>query len=171
MKPWLLGAFGWISAVGLAAAEPAEDYGASAEIVGHQADHLETPINQRITPAGKLIELPGMRPNALALSPNRELLVTSGLLPELLVVSPAHGEIIQHVPFPTDRQAEQAPISPNILSASKAGKIGFTGLVFSPDGTRIYLSDVNGVIRVFGVAKDRAVSPLFSIGLPAAGAP
>ncbi len=29
-----------------------------------------TPVNQLITPAGTLVELPGMRPQALALSPD-----------------------------------------------------------------------------------------------------
>ena len=44
--------------------------------------------------------------------------------------------------------------------------MSFTGLAFSPDGSRIYLSNVNGDIKVFGVGKDGKISPLFSIGLP-----
>jgi YVTN family beta-propeller protein len=143
----------------------------TATIGHHQGEGLETPINQRVTPAGKLIQLPGVRPNALALSPDRELLITSGLLPELLVIAPATGEVVQRVPFPNDRQAEQAPISPNILSASKTAKLSFTGLAFSPDGSRIYLSDVNGVVRVFAVDRNRKVTPLLSMGLPPADAP
>jgi YVTN family beta-propeller protein len=49
--------------------------------------------------------------------------------------------------------------------------LSFTGLNFSPDGTRIYLANVNGDIKVFVVAKDRKISPLFSIPLPPANAP
>ena len=43
--------------------------------------------------------------------------------------------------------------------------MSFTGLAFSPDGSRIYLSNVNGDIKVFGVGRNRKISPLFSIGL------
>ncbi|HUR58626.1 MAG TPA: hypothetical protein VM029_13015, partial [Opitutaceae bacterium] len=160
-----------VLALAFATVASAADFHPTAATVGRHGEELETPVNQRVTPAGKLIELPGVRPNALALSPNRELLVTSGLQPELLVLSPATGAILQHVPFPNDKQSELAPISSSILSASKAAKISFTGLAFSPDGTRIYLADVNGVVRVFGVAADKTVSPLHSIGLPPADAP
>lgn len=139
--------------------------------VGRHDGAFETPVNQRVTPAGKLVELPGVRPSALALSPDQELLVTSGLLSELQVIAPATGEILQRVPFPTDQNVDQAPISPLILAANKGAKLGFTGLVFSPDGTRLYLSDVNGVIRVFGVGRDHRVAPLFSFALPSADAP
>src|SRR4051794_10351242 len=153
------------------AASAADNFDTTTESVGRTSDGLETPVNQRVTPTGKLIELPGVRPNALALSPDRELLVTSGLKSELLILSPASGEILQHVPFPTDQRVEQEPVSPLILAANKAAKLSFTGLVFSPDGTRIYVADVNGVIRVFGVAKDKKVAPLFSFALPTADAP
>src|SRR5208282_5532987 len=44
-------------------------------------------------------------------------------------------------------------------------------LTFSPDGSRIYLANVNGDLKVFGVGKDEKVSPLFSIALPPANAP
>ena len=39
--------------------------------------HL-TPTSQVLTPAGHQVELPGLRPQALALSPDGSLLVTSG---------------------------------------------------------------------------------------------
>lgn len=153
------------------AAETPEPFGATTATVGRQADGLETPVNQRVTPAGRLVELTGVRPNALAMSPDRELLVTSGLLKELLVIAPGSGEILQHVEFPTGQVAEQASVSPLILSANKAPKLSFTGLEFSPDGSRIYLADVNGAIRVFAVAKDHKVSALHSLGLPPSDAP
>ena len=150
---------------------PAGAFGATTLAVGPTADGLETPVNQRVTPAGKLIELAGVRPNALALSPDRELLVTSGLIKELLVLSPSTGAILQRVPFPTGQAAEQAAVSPLILDANKAPKLSVTGLVFSPDGSRIYLADVNGAIRVFAVGADRNVAPFASLGLPSADAP
>ena len=43
--------------------------------------------------------------------------------------------------------------------------------MFSPDGTKIYLSNVNGSIKVFGVDANRSVSGLFTITLPPANAP
>ena len=57
----------------------AGDFGATTETVGRHPNGFETPVNQLVTPAGTLIELPGIRPNALALSPDGQLLVTAGL--------------------------------------------------------------------------------------------
>src|SRR5205823_14486337 len=51
------------------------------------------------------------------------------------------------------------------------GQLSFTGLEFSPDGSRIYLSNVQGSIKVFGVRADGKVERLFSISLPPADAP
>ena len=56
------------------AADPADTFGGTTENVGRRADGLESPVNQLVTPAGTLVELPGMRPNALALSPDGHLL-------------------------------------------------------------------------------------------------
>ena len=47
----------------------ADDFDASTNTVGHVSSGLITPVNQLVTPAGTLIELPAMRPQALALSP------------------------------------------------------------------------------------------------------
>ena len=75
--------------VNVARAQDSSDnlFDATTEIVGHNTNGLETPVNQLVTPAGILVSLPGMRPNALALSPDGKLLVTSGLLPELIARS------------------------------------------------------------------------------------
>ena len=152
-----------------AAAAP-ENFDATTEIVGRNANGLETPVNQLVTPAGTLIELPGLRPLALALSPDGKLLVTAGLKHEVVVVDPATGKILQHVSFPSDQAQEPVPVATAILSPDEKAQISFTGLAFSPDGSRIYLSNVNGDIKVFGVDKDRKVVPLFSIPLPPAKA-
>src|SRR3954467_6037497 len=53
-----------------------------------------TPANQIVTPAGIHVELPGMRPQAIALSPDGKLLVTSGKTHELLVLNPANGSVL-----------------------------------------------------------------------------
>jgi DNA-binding beta-propeller fold protein YncE len=145
---------------------------ATTEIVGHNANGLETPVNQLVTPTGHLVPLPGMRPNALALSPDSKLLVTSGLLPELIAIDPITGIITQRVPFPeASRDKSVEAFLSIILDASEKSKLSFTGLVFSPDGSRVYLSNVNGDIKVFGVDKSHKISPLFAIPLPNANKP
>ncbi|HKI68972.1 MAG TPA: beta-propeller fold lactonase family protein, partial [Verrucomicrobiae bacterium] len=53
----------------------------------------------------------------------------------------------------------------------RGAQLSYTGLTFSPDGSRIYLSNVNGDIKVFGVRANQQVFPLFSIPLPPANAP
>src|SRR6516162_2485310 len=68
----------------------AQDF-STREIVGRLGtNRLYTPVNQVLTPAGLQVELPGLRPQALALSPDGRLLVTSGKTHELVVID-AHS--------------------------------------------------------------------------------
>ncbi len=149
----------------------ADEFPATIAPVGHDATSLVTPVNQIVTPAGTLVELPGMRPQALALSPDRKILVTAGLTHELVVVDPATGQILQHVAFPSDKANEQTAVSAEILSPDGKAQLSFTGLAFSPSGSRIYLSNVNGDIKVFGVGRDKHITPLCSFPLPTNAAP
>ncbi len=164
-----------LSTLALEAAQAAgasEDFAVTTETVGRHAGGLETPDNQRVTPAGILVELPGVRPNALALSPNAKILVTAGMTRQLIVLDPASGTILQNVPFPnasTNLGATSG--SELVLNANLRDKLSFTGIAFSPDGSRIYLPNVNGDIKVFGFGKDKKVSPLFSIPLPPVNLP
>lgn len=132
-----------------------------------------TPANQILTPAGRQVELPDLRPQALALSPDGKLLVTSGKTPHLVVLDPVTGHTRQLVALPSDKEQAPAPgaVSSHILAPDKEGQLSFTGLTFSPDGTRIYLANVRGSIKVFGVQPDRKVVALFSLPLPASDAP
>jgi YVTN family beta-propeller protein len=155
----------------LALSVPARDFDATAQPVGHVVGGLETPVSQLVTPTGKLIELPGMRPQALALSPNGKLLITAGLTHELLVMEPGTGKILQRVALPSDKASAQPEPDAPILDPDDKAQLSYTGLIFSPDGSRIYLSNVNGDVKVFAVAKDQSVAPLFSISLPPANAP
>src|SRR5262249_49072593 len=41
-----------------------------------------------------------------------------------------------------------------------------TGLVFSPDGRRLFLSNVNGSIKVFAIGPDHRATGLYTIALP-----
>ncbi|MCL4786960.1 MAG: bifunctional YncE family protein/alkaline phosphatase family protein [Verrucomicrobia bacterium] len=132
-----------------------------------------TPANQILTPAGRQVELPGLRPQTIALSPDGKLLVTAGKTKELVVVDPATGEIRQRVLLPSEKDQDPAPdaVSTHILEPDKEGQVSYTGLVFSPDGRRIYLANVNGSIKVFGVQDDQKVVGLFTMPLPPADAP
>jgi YVTN family beta-propeller protein len=137
------------------------------------ANRYYTPANQILTPAGIQVELPGMRPQGIALSPNGRLLVTSGKTHDLVVIEPATGKILQRVALPSDRNSALAPeaVAEEILRPDREGQLSFTGLVFSPDGSRIYLANVDGNVKVFGVRKTGKMVALFSIPLPPANAP
>ena len=146
----------------------------TATIVGQlDTNRWYTPANQILTPAGRQVELPGLRPQAIALSPDGKLLVTAGKTKELVVVDPATGEIRQRVLLPSEKDQDPAPdvVSTHILEPDKEGQVSYTGLVFSPDGRRIYLANVNGSIKVFGVQDDQKVVGLFTMPLPPADAP
>ena len=131
-----------------------------------------TPANQVLTPAGLQVELPGMRPQALALSPDGRLLVTAGKTHDLVVVEPGSGKVLQRVPLPSEKSVDPTPgpVSEHILQPDKDGQLSFTGLAFSPDGARIYLANVDGSVKVFGVGKDGTVAGLFTMRLPPANA-
>ena len=123
------------------------------QYVGRVAANLyQTPNGQILTPAGRQIELPGMRPQALALSSDGRLLATGGKNHTLVLIDPADGRIVQTVQLSTDK--------PKSSSETVTGQISFTGLVFSPDGRRIYLSDTGGDVWVF------PVDPLGQAGKP-----
>jgi len=140
----------------------------SSDPVGlNGAGGFETPVNQLVTPAGRQVELPGMRPLALALSPNKRLLVTSGQTHELVVLDPLSGKILQHVPLPdVGEYRPPGPAGNATPTADLKGQISYTGLVFSPDGSRLYMANVNGDIKVFAVQADHTLKGLFSIPLP-----
>lgn len=131
------------------------------------------PVNQVVTARGLQVDLAGMRPQALALSPDGRLLAVSGKTSELLILDPATGAIIKRVPLPGEKVNEPQPAvaSPNILQPDTKGQVSYTGLIFSRDGRRIYLSNVNGSIKVFAVDVNGAVSPSHSLALPPADAP
>src|ERR1039457_5687724 len=93
-----------------------------------------------------------MRPQGIALSPNGRLLVTAGKTHDLVVIDPVTGKIVQHVPLPSDSNSDLTPdsVADEILHPDKEGQLSYTGLVFSPDSSRIYLANVDGNVKVFG---------------------
>jgi YVTN family beta-propeller protein len=147
------------------------DYSSTDPVGEVSPQRYVTPVHQVLTPTGIQVELPGLRPQAVALSPNGRLLATSGKTKELVLIDPRTGEIRQRVALPSSETRDPNDVSSHILKPDESGQLSYTGLVFSPDGTRIYLSNVNGDIKVFGVGPDGRVRGLSSIGLPAADAP
>lgn len=130
------------------------------ETVGHKADGRSvTPVNQTLTPLGRQIELTGLRPQVLALSPDGSRLLVSGKTSELLVLSPVTGEILQRVALPSEQVNEPQPAVPssNILKPDAKGQVSYTGLIYSPDGKRVFLSNVNGSLKVFRVDRKSVV--------------
>ncbi len=145
----------------------ADNFDATNAPVGRNGHTLTTPVNQIVAPAGTVVELPGMRPQAIALSPNGKTLVTAGLTHDLVALDPATGNILQRVELPVAKPAMDAPVTPGIITPDEKPQMSYAGLRFSPDGTRIYLSDIKGNVNVFGVAHDGKISPLYVIPLPA----
>jgi len=144
------------------------------ETVGrHAGDRIVTPVQQVLTPHGKQIELPKMRPQGVALSPNGKLLAISGKTSEVVLIDPRTGKILQHVNLPSaeDNEPEPDVVSPNILAPDKSGQLSFTGLIFSPDGKRLFLANVNGDVKVFDVSADGKATAAFSIRMPPANVP
>jgi WD40 repeat protein len=143
------------------------------ERVGRTPGRTVTPVNQVLTPAGRQVDVPGMRPQAVAFSPDGSLLVTAGKTSELVVIDQEQGEIRSRIALPgNDSRAEAGEaVSEQILHPDEEGQLSFTGLIFSPSGDRIYMSDVEGSIKVFSVASDGTVAPLHSLALPPARAP
>lgn len=142
----------------------------TSERVGHTPDgRVVTPVNQVVTPYGQQIDLPGLRPNEVALSPDGTLLVTSGKTAELIVLDAATGAVRQRVAMPSESVRPGAEAGGQ--GGGGDGLLSYTGLIFSPDGARVYLSNVNGSVKVFGVNNEGAAEPLGSWPLPKANAP
>jgi DNA-binding beta-propeller fold protein YncE len=144
------------------------------EQVGHAADgRIVTPVNQVLTPYGRQVDLPGLRPQALAISPDGSIIVTAGKTSELIVIDAASGEIRKRVTLPAEQSQlpAEAPASEHELHPDEEGQLSFTGLIFSPRGDRIFMSNVNGSIKVFAASPAGDVTPLASWTLPPANAP
>jgi YVTN family beta-propeller protein len=130
------------------------------------AGGFETPVNQLVVPAGRQVELPDMRPQALALSPDKRLLVTAGQTHELVVLDPSNGNVLQRVPFPDAGRNHAPAAGANPVAPDVNARLSYTGLVFAPDGSRLYMANLDGDVKVFAVQKDHKLNGLFSIPLP-----
>lgn len=142
------------------------------KLPGGESEDRIIPTSYKLTPIGLQVDLPGMRPQVLALSPTQRLLVTSGKTNKLVAIDPDSGETLQTVDFPSSETTDvPGEASDNILKPDAKALASCTGLIFSRDGKSIFLSDVNGSIKVFRVTERREIKPLYSIPLPPANAP
>ena len=105
--------------------------GAAAPHAGHSepvgrrgAGRTVLPVNQVVTPLGRQLELPGLRPQVLALSPDGRLLLTAGKTPELVAVDPGRGEIRQRVPLPKTPERREAGGAVAQRAATRQGRTG-----------------------------------------------
>lgn len=128
------------------------------------------PQSQILTPAGTQVFLPDLRPQGIALSPDGQTLVTSGKTAELIQLNPETGDIVARVAFPADPSGDtsEGPVSTHLLKPDTHGQLSFTGLLFSPDGKRVYLSNVEGSIKVFEMEQGR-LKPLRGFRVPNSG--
>ena len=167
----------------------------AAEKVGKLAEgRWLLPTGQIIAPAGRQIDLAGIRPQALTLSPNGKFLAVAGSSKDVLIFDSATGQEISRTTMPGDAKAAEPPkpdaIAPAATPAPAAdgkkddaasdngepkpdrdGKMSLAGLAFSPDGTRLFVSSRSGQIRYFGVEPAGKLKPAGSFTLPNANAP
>jgi len=126
-------------------------------------DRWQMPTGQYLTPAGRQVEVLGMRPQTLALSPDGRLLAVAGRNHTLVLIDPKQGRILRSLPLTTPDPASvaaarnHAAANPktNVPVKTVTGQLSFAGLVFSPDGRRLYVSNTGGNIWAFPV--DRSI--------------
>jgi len=115
--------------------------------VGRQSDgSVVLPTNQTITPAGRQVEFPG-RPNAVSLRPDgKTAAVLNSAGDDLVVVDMASGAIKQRFAQPGDSS--------------------FAGLLYSPDGKKLYASQAGGTLLIASVAPEGSLSLDARVALP-----
>jgi len=161
-----------LTTLAAAAARAAEEPAASATVGRADPETTVLPVNQLVTPVGQSVELPGLRPQVLALSPDGRMLVTSGKTNEIVVIDPETGAIKSRVRPPADDALRPPGDDDSDRNLAPDGQAiqSYTGLVFASDGRRLSMSNVHGSVKVFAVDGD-SITPSHSIQLPPANAP
>ncbi len=137
----------------------------SRSSVGRVAkNRYQTATGQILTPAGRQVRLPAMRPQALAISPDRSLIAVAGRNHTLALIDAGSGTVRQTIPLSTRKTTKS---STNTITA----QLSFTGLIFAPDGRRIYISNTGGTVWAFPVDELGQVGAPAVLAVPDAKAP
>jgi YVTN family beta-propeller protein len=147
------------------------------------------PTGQILTPAGRQIALPRMRPQGLALSPNGKLLAVAGNNETLLLIQPKTGLTLQTIPLSVITTEVRTNKSTNVVAetvekisnvktngtklvnVTNRADLSFTGLAFSPDSSRIYLSNSKGNVWAFTLIEEQVFGPPQVFPLPETDSP
>ena len=139
-------------------ASPAASPAAGTDcLVGRQEDgSVVLPTNQIISPAGQQVEFLG-RANVVALRPDGQTaaVLTASDPEPITVIDLQSGEVRQEF------TADAAPDDDEDYGAS------FAGLLYAPDGNRLYASDATGAITIADVAADGTLTLVERVALPA----
>jgi YVTN family beta-propeller protein len=131
----------------------------STRTVGPQTDgSYIVSDNQRITPAGKLVDLGSpVRAKAVAVNPNlatkTAAVMLMGASEPIIVFNTVTGEVIQRYTPPTDSSGS------------------FTGIAYSPDGSTLLFSQDDNFVAVAKVDGAGKLTPSSSISIPAPNNP
>src|SRR4030042_1833854 len=87
-----------LSVLTLAGACRTREYSSTGPVGEVGPRRYVTPVHQVLTPVGVQVELPGVRPQAVALSPDGRLLATAGKTQELVLIDPRTGDMRPRVP-------------------------------------------------------------------------
>jgi YVTN family beta-propeller protein len=127
----------------------------STRTVGPQSDgSYIVSDNQRITPAGKLVDLGSpVRAKAVAVNPKYQTktgaVMLMGASEPIIIFNTVTGEVIQRYTPPTDSSGS------------------FTGIAYSADGSKLLFSQDNNFVAVAQVDEKGKLTPAQSIAIPA----
>ena len=154
-----------------------------------EPDQLYLPTGQILTPAGWQIPLPRLRPQALAMSSDGRLLAVAGATDELILIDPGTGKMLQtnillfithevrtnHTTNATSEAVQKiSNVQSNkttIVAVTNKAELSLTGLMFSPDCRRIYLSNTKGTVWAYSLETNRVWGHPQMFHLPDADAP
>ena len=128
------------------------------------------PTGQIIKPAGRQVDLPGWLPQSVTLSPNGKFVAVAGGTRDVLLLDPVTGQEVGRAAMPVETKARADGESTD-LSPDRGAKMSLSGLAFSADGSRLFVSSASGSIRCFSVAADGKLKATGTFSLPAAHAP
>ena len=121
------------------------------------------------------MDLPGLRPQALALSPDGHILATSGKTHDLLIIDPVSWKVVQTVPLPPNPSStnDAGQASPRNLAPDESSELSFTRVgFFRRTAPALYRSPTcRAASRCSGVDATNHVQGLQSFSLPPANAP